>query len=121
MNRASILLAAILVAATIAGCSLARGTLGGRQKCWDASDARIPSLFKGWIDLDTQLPTFNTTEGDRFHLMFGALAMKNSPAGLILVDQAGTTVAADGDLVTVFGGLGSDSSFMLCDIEEHNT
>jgi hypothetical protein len=106
-------MAVALALATIA-CSADLNVLGGRQKCWNDSDKRGASLMKGTLNLDPASPTLDTPEGDRLALYFSGVRL----SGGTLVDSNGTTVARDGQLVTLFGGLGSDTSMVVCSVEK---
>lgn len=108
------LLAGIVIVASTA-CSTAQpNLLGGRQKCWNEADKRLASLMKGTLNLDPANPTLDTPEGDRLKLYFAGVHL----SGGTLVDANGSTVASDGQSVTLFGGLGSDASMVVCDVEK---
>jgi len=108
-----VLMASALALATVA-CSGQINVLGGRQKCWNDSDKRLASLMKGTLNLQPANPTLNTPEGDHLTLYFSGVQL----SGSTLVDANGTAVANDGQLVTLFGGLGSDESMIVCDVEK---
>jgi len=108
-----LVVASALAIATVA-CSGEINVIGGRQKCWNESDKRLASLMKGTLNLDPANPTLNTPEGDHLALYFSGVHLSGSS----LVDANGTAVAHDGQLVTLFGGLGSDESMVVCDVEK---
>lgn len=109
-----------VVASVVAGCAGAEpNLLGGREKCWSHSDVRLASLMKGWLDLDADPPAMHTPEDEDLSLTFPFMTLKKTANGPVLMDGA-TAVAQNGELVTVFGGLGSDASMTVCAIEEHH-
>jgi hypothetical protein len=109
-----------LLAASLVGCAgMEPNLLGGRTKCWDASEKRLATLMKGWVELDTDPPVMHTPEGDDFGLTFPFLVVKPTENGPVLVDGR-TVVASNGELITVFGGLGSSGSIAVCGVEEHH-
>ena len=107
------LMAGALALSTVA-CSGQINTLGGRQKCWNESEKRLASLMRGTLDLEPANPTLNTPQGDHLTLYFSGVHL----SGSTLVDANGKAVANDGQLVTLFGGLGSDESMIVCDVEK---
>jgi hypothetical protein len=123
MSRAvaQILLIAVLsLCFGLSACSIATGTLGGREKCWDESEPRLASLMKGRLELDPAGSTLATPEGDRLFITFPRLTVRSDTSGTaVVVDGNGAAVARNGELVTVFGGLG-DGSMVVCAIEERN-
>jgi hypothetical protein len=107
----------VLAALLSSGCSaVAGGTLGGRDRCWNSSDKRIASLMKGTLRLAVDQPRLDTPEGERLALYFAGVKPSAGTPGA-LVDSAGTPVAHDGELVTLFGGLGADESMVVCSVE----
>jgi hypothetical protein len=111
-------LAAVLLSAT--ACSVAEpNLLGGREKCWSESDPHAATLMKGWVELDTDPPVMHTPEGEDFSLEFPFLAIRSTDHGPELTDD-GATVAENGELITVFGGLGSDGAIAVCAVEERH-
>ena len=111
---------ALLVAGlSVAACSITGGTLGGRETCWPEEEQRMPSLMKGTLSVGDANPTLATPEGEvlplrlpRFDLtMDGSVIALSDPGG-------GGVVAANGELVTLFGGLGADGSMYVCGVEE---
>ena len=111
--------AGLVVVSVVLGCSLAGGTLGRREKCWSQSDARVASLMKG--NLRLAAPALDTAEEETLQLSFSGLTVRREGASLALVDRRGAVAANDGELVTVFGGLGSDGSMLVCAVEERHS
>jgi hypothetical protein len=114
-----ILAITLVVASAVACAGIEPNLLGGRQKCWPQTETRLASLMKGWIELDTKPPVMHTPEGEDFSLSFPFLAIKSTSDGPVLTD-GGITVAGNGELVTVFGGVDSNASIAVCAIEEHH-
>ena len=109
-----------LLATLTLGCSIAEpNLLGGREKCWSDSDPHAATLMKGWVELDTDPPVMHTAEGEDFALSFPFLTVRATDHGPELTD-AGATVAENGELITVFGGLDSRGSIAVCAVEEHH-
>lgn len=94
------------------------GTLGGRDKCWSASDARAAALWRGIVRIDAGGGRLNTPEGDVIVLLPGVLATRISNAGVGELTRGREVVARDGDDVTLFGGIGSDGAMVVCGLEE---
>jgi hypothetical protein len=119
MTRLNALVLVLAVALGAASCAITGGTLGGREKCWSEDEQRIPSLMKGTLRIGDANPTLATPEGEvlplrlpRFDLTFdGSTIALSDPGG-------GGVVAANGELVTLFGGLGADGSMYVCGVEE---
>jgi len=113
--------AAVLALAVVAGCSIAgMNTLGGRERCWDPTEQRLPSLMKGTLQLAPNSWRLATPEGDVLGLSFAGAQVMDVNGRREVVDASGRTVAADGELVTVFGGLGGDGSMVVCGVEERH-
>lgn len=111
----------LCLALAAAGCSVSGDLLGGRQKCWSESDPRLAALMRGTLELDFVSSILATPEGDRLPLGFPSLAVRSGESGtLVVVDANGGTVATDGEVVTVFGGMGSDGVMSVCAIEERH-
>jgi len=114
-------IALAFIVLTTAGCSLAGGTLGGREKCWAESDRRAASLWRGTLQIDASGARLQTPEGDAIPLLPGALTTRIGAGGtgeLVAGDQV---VAKAGDDVTLFGGAGSDGALVVCGVEEIHT
>jgi hypothetical protein len=116
LNLYTVLLA--LVVAAISGCSMAGGTLGGREKCWPASDPRLPSLWRGILAIDAGGGRLNTPEGDVIVLLPGALTARVSTTGVGELVRGSDVVARAGDTVTLFGGIGGDRTMVVCGLEK---
>ncbi len=114
-----LVLAVVLVA--IGGCSIAGGTLGGRETCWAESDPRMASLWWGILEIDAAGARLRTPEGDVVPLLPGGLMSRMG------ADATGELVAGDrvvaraGDDVTLFGGAGSDGVLVVCAVEERHS
>lgn len=103
-----------------AGCSIAGGTLGGREKCWPESDKRAPSLWRGTLRIDASGGRLDTPEGDVIPLLPGALTFRVSASGGELL-RGPYVVANGGDDVSLFGGAGADGAFVVCAVEENRS
>jgi hypothetical protein len=117
-------LALALCAALIgtAGCALAGGTLGGREKCWPESDRRVPSLWRGILRIDGAAGgRLETPEGDVIPLLAGELVPRVGEGGVGELVRGGDVVAKAGDDVTLFGGAGSDGALVVCAVEEFHS
>ncbi len=107
-----------VLAGALSGCSLTGGTLGGRDKCWSANDARAAALWRGILRIDASGGRLNTPEGDVIVLLPGALATHVSDTGVGEVIHGREVIARDGDNVTLFGGIGADGTMVVCGLEE---
>jgi hypothetical protein len=111
--------AGMLVAASVAACSITGGTLGGRETCWPEDEPRIASLMKGTLHVGEANPTLATPEGEVLPLRLSRFDLRMDGSTIALSDPGGGgVVAADGELVTLFGGLGADGSMYVCGVEE---
>jgi hypothetical protein len=113
-----IALALSVVAGALSGCSLTGGTLGGREKCWPASDPRVASLWRGILRIDASGGRLDTPEGDVIGLLPGVLSTRVSGTGTGELTDGRRVVARDGDDVTLFGGIGADRTMVVCGLEE---
>lgn len=102
----------------VAGCSLSSGTLGGREKCWAASEQRLPSLWRGTLRIDASGGQLDTPEGDVIPLLPGTLGTRVGETGVGELVRGGEVVARAGDDVTLFGGAGADGALVVCAVEE---
>ena len=119
MTRTKSALAA-LVCLSLAACSGGPlNLLGGREKCWSDADPHAATLMKGWVELDTDPPVMHTAEGESFPLVFPFITLRSTDHGPELADH-GVTVAQNGELITVFGGLDSSGSIAVCAVEDHH-
>jgi hypothetical protein len=118
MDRRIRVLAGAFLVALVMGCSLAGGTLGGREKCWPASDKRVPSLFRGILRVDATGGRLATNEGEVIPLKAGALRPVMGADGTGQLVRGTEVVAKAGSDVTLFGGAGSDGALVVCDVEE---
>ena len=115
-RRLAVLPAVALLAAS--GCSMAGGTLGGRETCWPESDARMASLWRGVLQIDDSRSQLLTPDGETIPFIstvYGTVVPETGAGELTRGDQV---VARSGDDVTVFGGAGADGLLILCAIEE---
>ena len=103
---------------TTAGCALTSGTLGGREKCWPASDQRAPSIWRGILRVDESGGWLDTPEGDSIPLIAGTLEPRIGEGGLGELVRGADVVARAGADVTLFGGAGADGALVVCGVEE---
>jgi hypothetical protein len=109
-----------VLSVSFAACSIREpNLLGGREKCWSDSDPHAATLMKGWVELDTDPPVMHTAEGEDFSLEFPFMTVRSTDHGPDLTD-GNVTVAENGELITVFGGLSADGSIAVCAVEEHH-
>ena len=109
----------VLVALSVSACAIAGESLGGRVQCWPEVPQRIPSLMKGVLTFGLEGPSLATPEGDELPLLLNRFDLADVGSALALSDPGGGgIVAAEGDTVTLFGGLGADGSMYVCDVEE---
>ena len=115
------LLAIVLAFALLnaAGCAVAGGTLGGRDKCWPESEQRAASLWRGILRIDASGGRLETPEGDVIPLRPGTLATRVGEGGAGELVRGGDVVARAGDDVTLFGGAGADGALVVCGVEEN--
>ena len=117
-RRLALALSAIMALQLLAGCALAGGTLGGREKCWPESDSRAPSLWRGILQIDASGGRLNTSGGEVIPLLPGTLRIQVGPSGTGELVRGAEVVATAGDDVTLFGGAGSDGRLVVCAVEE---
>jgi hypothetical protein len=110
--------ALVVLAVASAGCSLASGTLGGREKCWDESDSRFATLWRGVLHIDASGARLDTPEGEVIPLVPGSLTARLGQDGVGELVSDSVVVAKAGQDVTVFGGGGSDGAIVVCTIAE---
>jgi hypothetical protein len=119
MTRLAPLVLALAVAAGAASCALTGGTLGGRVKCWPDEQQRLPSLMKGTLTFGLEGPYLATPEGEELPLLINRFDVVPVGSASALSDPAGGgIVALEGDLVTLFGGIGGDARMYVCGVEE---
>ena len=118
-NGARIALA-LAMAGALYGCSLTGGTLGGREKCWPASDARAATLWRGVLEIDTGGGRLRTPEGDVIVLLPGALAPRVTERRVGELVRGSDVLAREGDDVTLFGGIAGDGTMVVCGLEKIN-
>jgi len=109
---------ALLLALLVAGCAIAGGTLGGREKCWPADPPRLASEWRGILRIDDLGARLETADGEVIPLLGGALTPRITEAGvgeLVSGDQVAATAGQD---VTLFGGAGGDGYLVVCGVEE---
>ena len=107
-----------LLLLTTVGCSLAGGTLGGREKCWPPDDRRAASVWRGTLQIDASGARLQTPEGDAIPLLPGTLTTRIGASGLGELVSGDQVAARAGDDVTLFGGAGSDGALVVCAVEE---
>ena len=105
-----------------AGCSLASGTLGGRDKCWPEDEPRMASIWRGTLRIDAFGGRLDTPEGDIIPLIPGALGIRvGGDSGVGELVRGSDVVARAGDDLTLFGGAGSDGALVVCAVEEFHS
>ena len=117
MDRRIIVLALSVVVLST-GCSLAGGTLGGRDTCWPGSDHRAASIWRGILHIDETGAELDTPEGDVIPLLPGALQARVGDSGVGQLVRGSDVVATAGQDVTLFGGAGADGALVVCAVEE---
>jgi hypothetical protein len=117
VKRSRWLVLAVVLLSSV-GCSLTGGTLGGREKCWPEQDPRMPSVWRGILQIDEFGAQLQTPEGDVIPLFPGALAARVGASGTGELVAGEQVVARAGDDVTLFGGAGSDGALVMCGVEE---
>ena len=110
-----LVLSPLAIAAT--GCALTGGTLGGRDKCWSADDARSASLWRGTLQVNASGAWLSAPEGDLI-LLPGTLSTRMGEGGVGELVRGSDVVARAGDDVTLFGGIGGDGTMVVCGLEE---
>ena len=111
-----------LAVAIVAGCALTRGTLGGRETCWPEEQARMASLMKGTLTFGVEGPYLATPEGEELPLLLPRFDLVQAGPKTGLSDPGGGgVVAIDGELVTLFGGIGADGAMFVCAVEERSS
>ncbi|HYN68919.1 MAG TPA: hypothetical protein VEX41_01755 [Candidatus Eisenbacteria bacterium] len=116
-NQSRAFILALLVLTTV-GCSLAGGTLGGREKCWPEQDRRAASIWRGILQIDGSGARLQTPEGEVITLLPGALTTQIGASGVGELVAGEQVVATAGEDVTLFGGAGSDGALVVCGVEE---
>jgi hypothetical protein len=107
-----------VLAALVSGCVLAGGTLGGREKCWPEDAPRAATLWRGTLRIDASGAWLDSPEGDVVALLPGALTMHPGNSGVGELTSGSDVVARTGDEVTLFGGMASDGTMVVCGVEE---
>lgn len=121
MPRLSPLVLVLAVALGTSSCAITGGTLGGRVKCWPEEQQRIPSLMKGILTFGVEGPYLATPEGDELPLLINRFDLAQLGSTTALSDPGGGgIVAAGGETVTLFGGLGADGAMYVCGVEERS-
>ena len=118
MRDLRLLLCALALASTAAGCSLTGGTLGGRDKCWPADPPRAASVWRGILTMDENGFRLTTPDGEPIWLLAGTVSF-NWTQGTTgqLVDASGKVLATAGQDIDLFGGAGSDGGLVVCAVE----
>lgn len=103
----------------LGGCGLGGSNLlGGREKCWPESDARMASIWRGTLVIDANGGRLDTPEGDVIPLLPGALQTRVGDGGVGQLVRGSDVVATAGQDVTLFGGAGADGALVVCGVEE---
>src|SRR5688572_8473285 len=110
----------LLLAAFVCACSVAGSVnlLGGREKCWSDSQPRMATLMNGRLELGTFPWHLDTPEGEIFDIDLAGLTLNDTATSI--EDVNGNVLANEGEMVTVFAGLGSDGVLLVCGIEERH-
>ena len=119
LGRTALVVAGLAVAACSgAAAEGGRINLTGRDLCGPSTENRLAASMMGQLELGPYPWTLMTPEGEPFTLDFRGLTI-NAGANA-LVDGSGTTLANEGEMVTVFGGYGSDEILLVCSIDERH-
>jgi hypothetical protein len=94
--------------------------LGGRERCWDESDGLVASLRTGTLRIGDGPPHLDTAEGEAVSLLLNRYDLNTSGPVVRLSDPGAGEVAANGEQVTLFGGLGADGSLYVCAVDERH-
>ena len=78
----------------------------------------MATLMKGRLELGPYPWHLATSEGERFDIDFRGLSLDAGSTAIL--DANGRTVATEGELVTVFGGLDSNGVILICAIDERH-
>jgi hypothetical protein len=116
--RPGLALALALVAAVAGGCALTSGTLGGREKCWPDTDRRAASIWRGILRIDASGGRLETPEGDVIPLLAGTLTSRIGDGGTGELVRGSDVAARAGQDLTLFGGMASDGTLVVCGVEE---
>ena len=114
------LIAVATLAVVLSGCG-GLHLFGGHQQCWSEADHRMATLMRGRLDLalGSGGGTLATPDGTDFEVEFPFMTVGTVGDTVVLTDE-GKTVALNGETVTVFGGLGSDGTLLVCSLEEQS-
>jgi hypothetical protein len=108
-----------LVVVTVAGCALAGGTLGGRERCWPRDEPLVASVLHGTLRFGVEGPFLETPDGEVISLHINRFDVRTGRGRTALIDAGGgREVATDGDRVSLFGGLSGDGWMYVCGVEE---
>ncbi|HET9193632.1 MAG TPA: hypothetical protein VFO21_12170 [Vicinamibacterales bacterium] len=75
-------------------------------------------MWRGILRIDASGGRLNTPEGDVIVLLPGVLATRIGNAGVGELKRGREVVGRDGDDVTLFGGLGTDGTMVVCGLEQ---
>ena len=118
-TRALSLGVVLMALVVLEGCGLGGGNLlGGREKCWPESDARMASIWRGILVIDASGGRLDTPEGDVIPLLPGALQTRVGDGDVGQLVRGSDVVATAGQDVTLFGGAGADGALVVCAVEE---
>jgi hypothetical protein len=113
------LLPLVLVMFAVGACGFGGSNLlGGREKCWPESDARMASIWRAILVIDATGGRLDTPEGDVIPLLPGALQTRIDDGGVGQLVRGSDVVATAGEDVTLFGGAGADGALVVCGVEE---
>ena len=117
--RTTGLAVAVTSLAACAGLSSSVNLLGGREKCWSDVEPHMATLMKGELELGAFPWHLATPEGETFEIDFAGVSLDSTSTKVVSAD--GRTLATEGELVTVFGGLDATGVILVCGIEERHT
>ena len=122
MTRVTTLIPGLLGLALVAGACTAGDVsfFGGREGCWDEGGGRVASLVTGTLRIGDGPPHLDTAEGDAVSLLLNRYDLNASGPVVRLSDPGAGEVAADGEQVTLFGGVGADGALYVCAVDERH-
>jgi hypothetical protein len=120
-RAASSTLLATVLAAVVGACTVGDvSVLGGRQGCWDEGDQRAARLVTGTLRIGAGPPHLDTPTGETVSLLLNRYDLNAAGPVVRLSDPGAGEVAADGEQVTLFGGLGADGALYVCAVDERH-
>jgi hypothetical protein len=115
-------LAMLVTSIALAACTLGDvSVFGGRPGCWDEGEPLVASVVAGELRLVDGAPHLSTTDGALVPLRLNRFDVQSGKPVRTLSDPGAGEVAADGELVTLFGGLDADGSLYVCTVDARST